>query len=96
MLPRPDPRTITTIKHAASLLSGAERRVFQAQTVLDHCNGNLSQAKTLFGWHQETVAQLRVTVQDVTRGQNPSNSTSVYLPPIQIYGLEAAEAIFPP
>ena len=55
MLPRPDQKTIATIKHAASLLSGAARRAFQAQTVLDHCNGNLSHAKTLFGWHQETV-----------------------------------------
>lgn len=55
MLPKPDQKTIDTIKHAASLLSGAERRAFLAQTVLDHCNGNLSQAKTLFGWHQETV-----------------------------------------
>ncbi len=55
MLPKPDQKIINTIKHAASLLSGAERRAFQAQTVLDHCNGNLSQAKTLFGWHQETV-----------------------------------------
>jgi len=34
-----------------------------------------------------TVAQLRVTVQDVTQGQHPSNSTSVYLPPMQVYGL---------
>jgi DNA-directed RNA polymerase subunit F len=55
MLPRPDPTTIDTIKHAADLLSGAARRTFQAQTVLDHCNGNLSHAKTLFGWHQETL-----------------------------------------
>ena len=55
MLPRPDPKTIDTIKHAASILSGAARRAFQAQAVLDHCNGNLSQAKTLFGWHQETI-----------------------------------------
>ena len=55
MLPRPNQKTIDTIKHAASLLSGAERRAFQAQAVLDHCNGNLSQAKTLFGWHQKTV-----------------------------------------
>ena len=55
MLSKPDQKTVDTIKHAASLLSGAERRSFQAQTVLDHCNGNLSQAKTLFGWHQETV-----------------------------------------
>jgi len=55
MLSKPDQKTIDTIKHAASLLAGAERRAFQAQAVLDHCNGNLSQAKTLFGWHQETV-----------------------------------------
>jgi hypothetical protein len=32
------------------------------------------------------VSQLRVTVQGVTRGQNPSNSESAYLPPMQIYG----------
>ena len=55
MLPRPDQKTIETIKHAANLLSGAARRAFQAQTVLDHCDGNLSHAKTLFGWHQETI-----------------------------------------
>lgn len=55
MLPRPDQKTIDTIKLAASLLSRPARRAFQAQTVLDHCNGNLSLAKTLFGWHQETI-----------------------------------------
>jgi len=52
---RPDHKTIDTIKHAANLLSGANRRIFQAQAVLDHCHGNLSLAKTLFGWHQETI-----------------------------------------
>jgi Rhodopirellula transposase. len=57
MLPRPDQKTIDTIKLAASLLSRPARRAFQAQTVLDHCNGNLSLAKTLFGWHQETVSR---------------------------------------
>lgn len=55
MLPRPEQKTIDTIKHAANLLSGAARRAFQAQTVLDHCDGNLSHAKTLFGWHQVTL-----------------------------------------
>jgi hypothetical protein len=55
MLARPDQKTIDTIKHAATLLSGAARRAFQAQVVLDHCNGNLSHAKTLFGWHRETL-----------------------------------------
>jgi hypothetical protein len=55
MLPRPDPKTIETIKHAVNLLSGAARRAFQAHTVITHCNGNLRHAKTLFGWHRETL-----------------------------------------
>jgi len=32
------------------------------------------------------VSQLRITVQDVTRGQHPSSDTSLYLPPMQVYG----------
>ena len=55
MLPRPDLKTIDTIKDAASKLKGAARRAFQAQVVLDHCNGNTSHAKTLFGWDQPTT-----------------------------------------
>jgi hypothetical protein len=55
MLPRPDLKTINTIKDAACKLKGAARRAFQAQVVLDHCNGNTSQAKTLFGWDQPTT-----------------------------------------
>jgi hypothetical protein len=55
MLPRPDSKTIDTINHAASLLSGPDRRAFQAQVTLDHCNGNTSHAKTLFGWDPLTV-----------------------------------------
>jgi hypothetical protein len=35
-----------------------------------------------------TVSQLRITVQDVTRGQNPSNNAAVYLPPMQVWGEE--------
>jgi len=55
MLPRPDLKTIDTIKDAARKLKGASRRAFQAQVVLDHCNGNTSHAKTLFGWDQATT-----------------------------------------
>ena len=55
MLPRLDQKIINTINHAASLLSGAARRAFQAQVVLDYCNGSLSHAKTLFGWHLKTL-----------------------------------------
>lgn len=32
-----------------------DRRRFQAQVVLDHCNGNTSQARYLFGWDQRTT-----------------------------------------
>jgi len=55
MLDRPDPKTIATIKDAADKLNGVGRRAFQAQVVLDHCNGNISHAKTLFGWNQPTL-----------------------------------------
>jgi hypothetical protein len=55
MLPRPDSQTINTIKHAARLLSGAKRRAFKAQAVLDHCDGNLNHAKTVFGWGKDTI-----------------------------------------
>ncbi len=55
MLPRPDQKTIQTIKNAAQQMSRINRRRFQAQVVLDHCNGNTSLAKTLFGWDQRTT-----------------------------------------
>jgi len=34
-----------------------------------------------------TVSQLRITVQDVTRGTSASNSAPVYLPTMQLYGV---------
>jgi hypothetical protein len=55
MFPRPDQKIIDTIKHAANLLTGAARRAFQAQVVLDHFNGNTSQTKTVFGWGEPTL-----------------------------------------
>jgi len=55
MLPRPDSQSIETIKYAARLLSGAKRRVFKAQAVLNHCAGNLNHAKTVFGWGKDTI-----------------------------------------
>jgi hypothetical protein len=33
-----------------------------------------------------TVGQLRITVQDVTHGTGATGSSSVYLPPMQVYG----------
>jgi hypothetical protein len=34
----------------------------------------------------QTVGQLRVTVQDITHGTGATGSSSVYLPPMQVYG----------
>jgi hypothetical protein len=34
-----------------------------------------------------TVSQLRITVQDVTHGTGAPNSASVYLPPMQVFGM---------
>jgi hypothetical protein len=55
ILPRPDCQTIKTIIDASQKLKGSLRRAFQVQVVHDYCRGSLSFAKTLFGWHQETV-----------------------------------------
>ena len=55
MLSRPDPTIVNTIQHAASLLTGSARRAFQAQVVLDHCNGNTHHAKLFFGWSEPAL-----------------------------------------
>ena len=33
------------------------------------------------------IRQLRITAQNVTHGNNPSNNTSLHLPPMQVYGI---------
>jgi len=66
MLSRPDPTIVTTIKHAASLLTGSARRAFQAQVVLDHCNGNTHHAKLFFGWSEPA---LRKGIQERETGE---------------------------
>jgi len=55
MLPRPDEKTIRTIKDAAKKLKGVLRRAFQAQVVFDYCDGNISHTKTVFGRNQPTI-----------------------------------------
>ena len=46
---------IATIKDAAEKLTGAKRRTFQAQVVLDYLNGSARRAETVFGWSRRTV-----------------------------------------
>ena len=46
---------IATIKDAASKLTGAKRRAFQAQVALDYLDGSPRRAERMFGWSRETV-----------------------------------------
>jgi hypothetical protein len=87
MLDRPDAKTIATIKDAARKLKGADRRAFQAQVVIDHCHGNVSHAKTLFGWNQPTIRralQERETGEVIPDAPRPGRMTfSEKLPNLQ-------------
>jgi hypothetical protein len=42
-------------KDGARKLTGAKRRAFQAQVTLDHLDGNVRQAESVFGWSPKTV-----------------------------------------
>lgn len=46
---------MATIKDAAQKLTGAKRRAFQAQVVLDYLNGSARRAEAVFGWSRRTV-----------------------------------------
>jgi hypothetical protein len=48
-------RLIITLKDAASKLTGAKRRAFQAQVALDYLDGSARQAERVFGWWRKTV-----------------------------------------
>jgi len=83
MLSRPDQTIINTINHAACLLSGSARRAFQAQVVLDYCNGNTHHAKLFFGWSEPALRkglQERKTgeiIADAPRSGRKSYSTKL-------------------
>jgi hypothetical protein len=46
---------VATIKDAASKLTGAKRRAFQAQVTLDYLEGSARRAERVFGWGRDTV-----------------------------------------
>ena len=47
---------IQDLRLAASQMSGAERRAFQAEMTLKYCAGSAWQAKMVFGWSREAVS----------------------------------------
>jgi hypothetical protein len=50
------PSQIADLRLAASKMTGAKRRAFEAEMTLKYCEGNPLQAETIFGWSRRTVA----------------------------------------
>ena len=50
------PSQIVDLRLAASKMTGATRRAFQAEMALKYCGGNPLLADTIFGWGRHTVA----------------------------------------
>lgn len=52
---RPSPSQVEDLRLAASKLTGATRRTFQAEMALKYCEGNPRIAESIFGWGRQTV-----------------------------------------
>ena len=50
------PSQIADLRLAASAMTGAKRRAFEAAMTLKYCEGNPLQAEITFGWSRRTVA----------------------------------------
>ena len=51
----PTPQQIADLRLAASHMTGATRRAFQAEMTLKYCDGNARRAEEVFGWGRQTV-----------------------------------------
>jgi hypothetical protein len=49
------PQQIADLRLAATQMSGAKRRAFQAEMTEQYCAGNARQAERMFGWNRKTV-----------------------------------------
>ena len=50
------PEQIADLRLAASKMTSATRRAFEAEMALQYCQGNPLWAETVFGWNRQTVA----------------------------------------
>ena len=87
------PSQVADLRLAASKMTGATRRAFQAEMALKYCGGNPLLAETIFGWGRHTVevglAERRTGIiclgaQSAFSGRKPWEDTQ----------LEAAEALW--
>ncbi|MDJ0536931.1 MAG: hypothetical protein QNJ70_31345 [Xenococcaceae cyanobacterium MO_207.B15] len=49
------PSQVEDLRLAASKMTGAKRRAFQAEMTLKYCEGNARKAERLFGWGRKNV-----------------------------------------
>ena len=49
------PSQIADLRLAASKMTGAKRRAFEAEMTVKYCGGNLLLAETVFGWGRRTI-----------------------------------------
>jgi len=54
-LQSPTPDQIADLRLAASKMTGAKRRAFQAAMTVKYCGGNARRAERMFGWGRHTV-----------------------------------------
>ncbi len=54
--PSLSPSQITDLRLAASQMTGAKRRAFEAEMTLKYCDGHPLMAEAVFGWGRQTVA----------------------------------------
>src|SRR5215831_7234511 len=54
-LQSPTPEQRADIRFAASKMTGATRRSFEAAMTLKYCGGDARQAESVFGWGRHTV-----------------------------------------
>jgi hypothetical protein len=54
--PSLSPSQITDLRLAASQMTGAKRRAFEAEMTLKYCDGNPLMAEAVLGWGRQTVA----------------------------------------
>ena len=50
------PSQIADLRLAASQMTGAKRRAFEAEMTVKYCGGNPLLAETVFGWGRRTIA----------------------------------------
>lgn len=51
----PTPEQIADLRLAASQMTGATRRAFQAEMALKYCDGNARRAEEVFGWGRQNI-----------------------------------------